>query len=182
MAVTITFKNLGVADSLNTQTEGPFDYRMRAGASGWDYDNAAGNPASSLASGFAAAASGDFEFFRNDVVNGLFFLTSFDYQNTTPFGSQSDTLDFVALNGVTETFLCSVSLLGGGLATNNSCGTPNFLMDHLFIRVSNPSTIWLNIDNINLNGEGIPVPEPASMLLLGAGLFGVVARSRKRQA
>jgi len=55
-------------------------------------------------------------------------------------------------------------------------------MDHLLIRVTNVANDWIHIDNINLNNEGIPAPEPASMILFGAGLVGLVARSRKSKA
>ena len=175
MAFTITFDSLNESPA-GQHTEGLFTYDRVSGTA-WEYSTV-GNPGSSLITGIALPNIGDtFEFFLTG--GGVFSLSSFDY--AAGGFAQGDTVSFIESTGGIETTLCSITSTSPIFTTNSSCGIGSS-MDHLLIRVTNASDVWLHFDNISLNGEGIPAPEPASMFLLGAGLFGVVARSRKSKA
>jgi hypothetical protein len=50
-----------------------------------------------------------------------------------------------------------------------------------FAEVDNVFTFQFGVDNVSLDATTTPVPEPASLLLLGSGLAAVLARRRGRR-
>jgi len=179
MAITevIDFGNLPSATA-DLQTEGAFSYNTQFGTS-WEYYFFDGNPASSLITGVNFPTSGDtFELFLTG--GGLFSLTSFDFASGTE-SLNSDTVSFIPVNGGVEgAALCSgINSNTSSFVTDSAC-SPSTSMDHLFIRITAGSQQFLVIDNIAL--DTVAAPEPASLFLLAAGLFGVAVRSRKSKA
>jgi hypothetical protein len=165
------------ASPADLQTEGVFSYNTQSGTS-WQYNSVVGNPASSLISGTNIPTIGDtFQLFLTG--GGLFSLTSFDFATA---GGPSDTIAFIPVtSGVEGAALCSHNTSNTSFVTDSAC-SPSTSMDHLFMRITagSGSTNFLVIDNIAL--DTVAAPEPASLFLLAAGLFGVVARSRKSKA
>ena len=180
MADLITFDSLNAAPA-DLRTEGAFSYNSVLDNNSWAYSPNDGFSPSGLITGLDFPTIGDtFQIFL--TVSGSFSLTSFDFASGTQ-GLNSDTVSFIPVNGGVEgAALCSGKNSNtSAFATDSAC-SPSTSMDHLFIRITAGSDSWLVIDNIVLNTESIPTPEPASLLLLGAGLVGVVARSRKSKA
>jgi hypothetical protein len=174
MAFTITFDSLNESPAAQ-HTEGLFTYDRVSGTA-WEYSAATGNPASSLITGTNIPIVGDtFEFFLTG--GGLFSLTSFDFASG---GGASDTIAFIPKNGGVEgAALCSHNTSNTSFVTDSAC-SPSTSMDHLLIRVTTVGANFIALDNIALGT--VAAPEPASLFLLAAGLFGIVARSRKSQA
>ncbi len=106
-----------------------------------------------------------------DISNGLF---SFDFANgNTLFGTISGTTALPPVGGVATNFFI-FSITGGTGLFNGATGT-----------LSGPGTLTFITGGFNLtntfSGTITTVPEPTTLLLLGTGLAGVVAKVRKKR-
>jgi hypothetical protein len=111
-----------------------------------------------------------------------FSITSFDADTFTHIlGATTITVTGTRTGGgtVTQTFVTDT--VGDGPGPNPDFQTFSLvgftdLASVQFTSVARPSAI----DNINVSGGPAPVPEPASMLLLGSGLSGLAAFARRQ--
>ncbi len=165
-----------------------------AAGSAANYSNN-GLTASSPTGGNYIAADGDpnFRGAISQMISGLSVGTtyqlSFDWGATQFYGYSGDTTDAwqVTLGGDTKTTATITTPSHGFSAwrTATMSFTATSATELLsFLAIGSPSgePPTLLLDNVSLTATSTSVPEPASLALMGAGLFGIAAFRRRRAA
>jgi hypothetical protein len=129
------------------------------------------------------------------ALNGGFGLVTFGSQSTdmvTGGLGFSGTFTLPALpDGTDFTITFPVTMIGNGIAYQDLSGTKGAQIFDLAFQGSGTVTLHggfgngqYYVDGLNgsFNGSATVVPEPSSVLLLGAGLAGMVAMRRKLRA
>jgi len=107
------------------------------------------------------------------------FDTSFCFSNCTWSNSSFNGLRFFDHTGTIDSFVsASVSATNmlGLDASRLSFDANNIYLNWQGLTFSNNTFVELD-----LNGGSSPIPEPASIMLLGTGVLGLVARNRRRR-
>src|SRR5207249_6245678 len=122
---------------------------------GLDINDASGQPAQTLSL---------FQMLKNDVLVDTF---SFDGTGNVPAGNNGNGYADYLLSGFTS-FVASDTLQFHFVFNDGNSGTENVFL------------IGADAPAVPIGGEATPVPEPASLLLLGSGLAVVARRVRKK--
>ena len=91
---------------------------------------------------------------------------------------------FEVFRGVTSLFSTMLSVTGGNAANANQAPVLGFADAGGFDRVRISSSSDFSIDELTISRGGLPnttVPEPSTVILLGSGLAGIAAVSRRRR-
>ena len=169
-AATITFDSLGPGingDNFITAVE--FGFTVYDESGGWVEGHFFGNPVPSI---FTSGPDG-----RVTVTNGgTFTFSSVDLGNASG-GSTSLTYTIQGFLLGAPVFSTSATIGSPNAFTTISSPDSSSFIDLLRITIDGTNTSSYNIDNIVVDAS--TVPEPATLLMLGAGLAGLRARRHR---
>lgn len=114
-----------------------------------------------------------------------------DPNNYIPQGTPSNTYLRLKVNGIEiEDWSNPIRLYDWGIPTNPVVDTygivdKNYQITVSLFGLSTLGTRYIPLNNVNLEGcfdTATPVPEPATMLLMGTGIAGLIAARRRKKA
>jgi hypothetical protein len=170
-----TFEDL-IFDPAEIYAEDGFEFLVVSGTT-WRIINDKGNPPSELIVSANPVRPGD----RISITRqggGLFTFDAFDFAGD-PIGSAVVNL-FGLVSGVQTEQLLNVFSETTMFVTSD----PLFVnpIDELLIVAVGPDFVPLELDNFVLTPTQVPMPEPATLLLVGSALGGLIARRRFRRS